>query len=80
MSDTATMQAIAALIPAGARCAGPGLRRWRHARSSATRSVAAPATVWSWTMPTCWPACAGASNVLQLNLEDGLAMFERQQL
>ena len=27
-------------------------------------------------MPTCWPARSAASNVIQLNLEEGLALFE----
>ncbi len=75
MSDTATMQAIAALIPAGARVLDLGcgegamldfLQRQRGCTGYGVELDDANVL-----------ACVRRGvNVLQLNLEDGLAMFE----
>jgi hypothetical protein len=50
MSDPLIMQAIARLVPHGARVLDLGC----GPTCSSTR--AAPVTAWNWTTPTCWPA------------------------
>ena len=56
--------------------ARPGLRRRRAARAPARRRAAAAATASRSTTPTCSPAHQRGVNVIQLNLEEGLALFD----
>jgi deoxyribose-phosphate aldolase len=76
MSDVQIMQSVARLVPE-ARACSTWAAATAHCWTCCSANAAAAATASRSTTPTCWPACAGV-NVIQLNLDEGLAMFGDQ--
>ena len=70
------LELIAELVPRGIAGARPRLRQRRAAGAPDANIAAAPATASRSPTPTCTPASQRGVNVIQLNLEDGLALFE----
>ena len=80
MSDRKDIELIAELVPRGSRVLDLGCGNGELLALLQRPSAAAAATASRSTTPTCWPATQRGVNVIQLNLEEGLALFEDAEL
>ena len=76
MSDRKDLELIAELVPPGSRVLDLGCGDGELLAHLRDRSAAAAATASRSTTPTCCACAQRGVNVVQLNLEEGLALFE----